>query len=363
MPPAPIDVLLVSPRFEVRGSCATTLRLLEHLPALGVRFRLVCPDAQLIDPDRRRRLPIQEMPWLDLPVLKSVAQRLLLGRLREEPPDVIHVQSRRMLKTATFLARELERPFVLTVHDYLKRRERMRIDRQWCRRIITVSEAVRDDLLARTDLPADLLTVIASGVETGGEVRPPLEPQNVPVVGTAGPLEAVKGFPFFLGAARKVLSAGIEVEFLVAGAGPEEANLRRLARTLGIAHRVTFVPYLLDFRRSLEAMDIFCLPSLQQGLGTVMLQAMAMGRPVIASGVGGVHTIVRDGETGLLVPPSNTGELARRIIELLESPVRARAIGEAARNLVEANFGVDRMIRKVADVYAAALPAVQSPAA
>ena len=185
-----------------------------------------------------------------------------------------------------------------------------------------------------TQLPADL--------------SPPLEPGHFPVVSTAGPLEAIKGIPYFLGAARQVLASRRDVEFLVAGAGPEEANLRRVARELDIADRVTFVPYVLGFSDSLAATDIFCLPSLQQGLGSIMLEAMALGRPVIATGVGGVSSVIRDGETGLIVPPQNSGELARRIIELLDQPARARAMGAQARKLVVEQYSVDTMVHRTA---------------
>ena len=171
-------------------------------------------------------------------------------------------------------------------------------------------------------MPCELISVIHSGVDTDEAVSEVnvLEANRVPIVGTAGPLEAVKGFPFFLGAAARVLATGRDVEFVIAGAGPEESNLRRLACELRIDSRVTFVPNLFEFDDALSAMDIFCLPSLQQGIGTIMLEAMAMGRPVIATRVGGVHRVVRDNDTGLLVPPSNSEALAQRIEELLDDP-------------------------------------------
>jgi glycosyltransferase involved in cell wall biosynthesis len=98
-------------------------------------------------------------------------------------------------------------------------------------------------------------------------------------------------------------------------------------------------------------MDVFVLPSLQQGLGTIMLDAMAMGRPVIATRVGGVYSAVRDNETGLLVPPSNSQALADRITELLDDHERAQTIGRAARDLVEREFGVEGMIDQTASLY------------
>ena len=89
---------------------------------------------------------------------------------------------------------------------------------------------------------------------------------------------------------------------------------------LAITPWVTFVPNVLDVGRTLNAMDIYCLPSLRQGLGTVMLEAMARGRPVIAASVGGVYGVVQDGGTGLLVPPSDSAALVNAILQYLDNP-------------------------------------------
>jgi glycosyltransferase involved in cell wall biosynthesis len=347
------DVLLLAGRFQVRGSCAYTLRLLQRLPELGWPVRVVCPNASVVESSRRSKLPLDEYPYLDSWLWGRIVRYLMLRDQRLAQPRLLHIQSRRALATGTWLARRLGCPYVLTVHDHLRPKERLHIDPKLCQRIIAVSQSVKTNLVTSAKLPESLIAVIASGVEVAplDEALPPLDPGHTPVVGTAGPLEALKGLPFFLNAARQVLSTGRQVEFLVAGAGPEEANLRRLARELGIASQVTFVPNLCDFEDPLRAMDVYCLPSLQQGLGTVMLEAMALGRPVIATGVGGVYDVVRDGETGLIVPPSDSSELARRITELLDDPLRARSLGAAARKLVERDFRVDRMVRQTAELY------------
>lgn len=346
-------VLLFSGRFQVRGSCAYTLRLAQHLPAEGIAAQVMCPDAQLVEGAQRRALAIHEYPHLDMPVVGPVILRMLLRDLRRAVPDVIHIQSRRVLRQGTWLAARLQRPCVLTVHDYVSAQERLRFDWGRCSRVITVSESVKRDFAAKSGFPLGRIAVISSGVDIAQSecVPPALDAGHVPVVGTAGPLEAVKGLPFFLGAAKRVLATGRDVEFLVAGAGPEEANLRRLARELGIADKVTFVPYLLNFAESLAAMDIFCLPSLQQGLGIIMLEAMGLGKPVIASRVGGVYGIVHDKETGLLVPPSDSTRLAECMLELLGDPIRARSIGEAARQMVRREFGLQKMVAQTARLY------------
>jgi glycosyltransferase involved in cell wall biosynthesis len=178
-----------------------------------------------------------------------------------------------------------------------------------------------------------------------------LDQKHAPVIGTAGPLEAAKGLKYFLGAAPMVLAERPLAQFLIAGAGPEERNLRRLARDLGVNSNVTFVPSLSDFAVSLDAMDLYVLPSLKQGLGTIMLEAMARAIPVIATSSGGVYSVVDDGATGILVPPSDSESLGRRILEVLRDPLRARAIGENAREMVQREFPISRMIDETVALY------------
>ncbi len=358
MSEAEFEVLLLAGRFEVRGSCAYTLRLAAGLAEQRISALVITPDARLVDAQTRAQLRIQEVPRLDTPLWGELVQRALWRELRVQPPHLIHIQSHRIIEQGEWLARKLKRPYVLTMHEHLAPKASFKLDMDYCRRIIAVSESVRDNLWDGLKVLPELVTVIPPGVETRirADLRLPLEPGHVPVISTAGPLEAIKGIPYFLGAARLVLAARRDVEFLIAGAGPEEANLRRVARELEIADKVTFVPYVLGFSDSLAATDIFCLPSLQQGLGAIMLEAMALGRPVIATNVGGVSSVIRDGDTGLVVPPQNSGELARRIIELLDQPARARAIGTQARNLVVEQYAVTTMVHRTAQVYREVVP-------
>lgn len=349
----PLNVLLLAGRFEVRGSSAYTLRLAKHLSQENVKATIVCSDARAVDPAVRAQLKIDEYPHLSMPIWGSVLAHLMLENLSEKVPDLIHVQSPAMLSRGTWLARRLRRPLVLTVHDQLGPRERLRFDRSVGRQVIVVSGSVETAVVQQHGIAGDLVRVIHSGVETAENIAlpPVLDPEHVPVIGTAGPLESIKGLPFFLNAAQKVLATGRDVEFLISGAGPEESRLRRLADTLEIENHVAFVPNLFEFTASLSAMDVFCLPSLSQGLGTIMLEAMALGKPVIATQVGGVEQVIRDNETGLIVPHSNSTRLSERIIEFLDDPVRARAIGEAGRQLVQREFGVERMISMTATLY------------
>jgi len=350
-------IVLLSGSFQPRGSSRYTLRLAQHLHTQGVSPIIFCPNAENLSQDRRQGIDVREYPQLRSLVLSGLARHWLFNDIRILNPQLLHIQSRRVQKLGTWLANHLEIPYILTVHDYVPRGEKFPVNWDLCKGIIAVSESVKRDLCTNRKIPANRVTVIRSGVDLTPceEIRPLLDPDRIPVVGTACPLEMSKGLPYFLGAAAKVLSTGHDVEFLIAGAGPEESNLRRLSRELGISSRVTFVPYLLDFAPSLQAMDIFVLPSLQQGLGTIMLEAMALGRPVIATRVGGAYSVVHDHTTGLLVPPSNSGELADRMVELLGDPSKARTIGQAAREMVATEYSLDGMISRTAELYRDAL--------
>ncbi|QDT45334.1 2-deoxystreptamine glucosyltransferase [Gimesia alba] len=355
--PPPIDVLLFAGPFELRGTSAYTLRLAQYAPVYDIKTRVVCPDASKVDPSMRSKLEITEYRNLGVPILGQLVLRLVKQETKKKPPDLIHIQSRHVLPQGQWLARKLKRPFLLTVNDYLQSDEKLRIDMRWCKGIITVSDSVKKDLIARTGLPEDFVLVIPSGVDVPdhSHLSPVLSQDHQPVVGTAGPLEAIKGLPYFLGAASRVLEVNPEVQFLISGAGPEESNLRHLVRDLEISENVTFVPNLYDFSISLEAMDIFCLASLRQGLGTIMLEAMALAKPVIATGVGGIYSVIRDGETGLVVPPSNSEALANSILKLLKDPLKARAMGESSRELVRQEFRIETMIESTIEQYKRAL--------
>jgi len=354
---SPIDVLLYTGSFEVRGTSAYTLRLAQYAPEYGIQTRVICPDASRVDPSMRLKLDISEYRNLNIPLLGPFILRLVKQELLKKLPDLIHIQSRHVLPQGQWLARKIKRPFILTVNDYLQSDEKLRVDMNWCKGIITVSESVKKDLIARTGLPEELVLVIPSGVDVPDHstLAPVLSQDHQPVVGTAGPLEAIKGLPYFLGAASRVLAVNPNVQFLVSGAGPEESNLRHLARDLEISEHVTFVPDLYDFAISLQAMDIFCLASLRQGLGTTMLEAMALAKPVIATGVGGIYSVIRDGETGLVIPPSNSEALASSILKLLEDPLKARAMGESARELVRREFRATTMVERTVEQYKLAL--------
>lgn len=351
-------VILVAGPLQVRGTSSYTLRLAELLPACGYSPVIVSPDLAALPVEVRPKCPTYEHLLLSSRLFRPLINGLVAQNAVSHKPQLVHIQSRHALPFGLALAKRLELPCLLTIHDHDKALTRtMSTGQTQLKQVIAVSSSVKESLASANSLNDDMITVIHSGVTVpdlidNSEV---LDARRIPVIGTAGRLEESKGFPYFIKAARQVLDAGNDVEFLIAGSGPEERRLRALARQLNLTDHLTFITNLPDFRSAIRAMDIFCLPSLMQGLGTVMLEAMSLGRPVIASGVGGITSIVRDDETGLVIPAGDSNSLAERILELLVDPIRARAIGSAARQQVIESFDARQMVELTADEYRSAI--------
>ena len=356
------SVLLLAGRLEVRGRTSQLLHLARRLPEQGFRTQILCPDASRLGKEVKHGIAVHEAPALDWPLIRLAAWYWEAWELAEQPPDLIHVFQRRMLPLGTFLARHLRRPYVVTFHDFLRPGESLKFDQVLCRRYLAVSEPIRDELFAHPRYPQELIDVIHSGVETDFPPPPPiLTREKAPVIGTAGPLESDKGHDVFIRAIPLIVQACPGTQFVIAGTGPEEHRLRQLVRDLRVSEYVTFVCGMADLSVAIEAMDIFVLPSLRQGLGTIMLEAMARCRPVIATQAGGVYRIVREGETGLMVPPSDNAALARTVVDLLQNPDRARQLGYSGREQVCREFRVEEMIRKTAEMYRTVIGEMPTP--
>ena len=176
-------------------------------------------------------------------------------------------------------------------------------------------------------------------------------PPDGAIVGTVGRLVPIKGLEWLLKAAPQVLAQFPQACFVIIGDGPLLGELRQLTSKLGIGLRVVFLGAREDVPECLAALDLFVLPSLNEGMGRVLLEAMAVGLPVVATRVGGIPDIVPDGTTGLLVPPRDDRALAEAILILLRDRSRRAAYGEAARRHVDGRFDVETMVRNIERLY------------
>ncbi len=284
--------------------------------------------------------------------------RKLLHLIREYEPDLVHIQNLRSLSFGLRITESLNLPFLVTIH-HLPQSSQVNLSHANLVRVIAVNEVIRESLVNDFLLPKDQIRVLRSGLNLDrfipGEAPLSLEDGRIPVIGAIGRLSKVKGYEFLLQAARKVLDKGKEVHFLIIGDGEEEASLRKLVRQLELQKQVTFCPPLPDLAELMRNFDILVVPTQRGGLGLTALEAMAMGRPVIANSVGEILHLIRDGETGVLVKDSDPDEIAEKIVQLLENPQQAQDLGARARAYVEENFSLGPMVDSTEQVYQEAL--------
>lgn len=174
---------------------------------------------------------------------------------------------------------------------------------------------------------------------------------NTCLVGTVGRLTPVKGIPYFLEAARILFRQGTSLKVLIVGDGSIRAALQAQAQDLGISGNVVFLGHREDTVELMQALDIFVLPSLSEGIPMALLEAMAASRPVVASRVGGIPEIITDGTDGCLVEAMDVEGLAGCCRMLIDSPDLARSMGKQARKRVERDFSAVGMADQVVALY------------
>ncbi len=228
--------------------------------------------------------------------------------------------------------------------------------------IITLTPRGVEEHVAWRIAPKEKFRVIPSGVELEGFGSLPAEegpavratlglPQSGPVVGSVGRLDRVKGYDLLVEASAVVLRDRPEAWFVVAGDGQERRALEAQARRLGVAERWLFLGWQAHLEPLYPALDLSVLPSRNEGMGRAAVEALACGRPVVATAVGGVPSVVEDGVTGLLVPPEDPQALASAILHLLEDETARRRMGEAGPQRVRERFSSQAMLDGINQVY------------
>jgi glycosyltransferase involved in cell wall biosynthesis len=190
---------------------------------------------------------------------------------------------------------------------------------------------------------------------TGNGVRAELGiPAGAPLVGSIANFKAAKDHATLLRAAVTVRAAVPEVRFLLIGQGPLEPETRRLASELGLDGTVLFAGFRADAHRLAAEVDVFTLSSTYEGLPIALIEAMALGRPCVATSVGGIPEVVRDGSQGVLVPPRDPDALAGGLVRLLADPGLRARMGAAARERA-LDFDIRKAVRRMEQVYSGLL--------
>jgi glycosyltransferase involved in cell wall biosynthesis len=294
-----------------------------------------------------------------------VVRMMALARaLRQQRADVVHNYLLRANLVGSVAARLARVPVVLSSKRGCHERRGFsllaaKIGNALSDRVTVNAEAVREFVHANEGCPKDKMTVIPSGVDTdrfrplagtGFKARLGL-PEDRPVIGVVTRMRVRKGVEEFIRAVGQVRQAHADAHSVIVGEVDLDDGLQVLVRGLGLEKHLSLLGRRSDMAEVYSAFDVFVLSSHDEGMSNAILEAMAMEKPVVATDVGGTGEVVRQGHTGLLVPPRDTEALAAAINDVLAQPARAREMGRRGRRVVEDRFSAHAMVRQMERLY------------
>jgi glycosyltransferase involved in cell wall biosynthesis len=286
--------------------------------------------------------------------------------LRRERPDVIHTHNTQPFLDGT-LASVLAGVGAIVHTDHGRqfpdKRRYMWAERLASRRayrVVGVSDTTSSLLALWERIRPPKLTTVPNGVECGARLTPAGLSEKArqlgvdgthPLLGVVARLSREKGVEFSIRAMPAVARRWPQAMLLVVGEGPLEAELRALVADLGLGAHVRFLGARADVAEILGMLDAFVLPSLSEGLPMVILEALAAGCPIVATGVGGVPSLLRHGTTGLVVAPADSDQLAEAMCTLAGDRRRRASFAKAGREFVGTGYSVDAMVRHYEQLY------------
>jgi glycosyltransferase involved in cell wall biosynthesis len=342
------------------GQAARVLMVCRELQRMGHRMTIAAPPGELTRRARAAGVPVDDgfsfRPPAELWRFAADARRLA-RLLRETDADILHVHGSQDTWVGAAVRAVAGRPPVLVATRHNTKPVRFNAANRYLYgravdHLILVSDSVRGSFLRFLEaglLTEDRITVVHSAYRVeifhdGADPEPVRAELGLagrgPVLGVLARLVPDKGHVHLFEALPKIRERHPGAVLLVAGRGPHEAALREEAARRGIGDAVVFLGFRDDAAAITALLDVAVLPSVGCDASSASIkEAMALGRPVVATDVGGAREILEDGVTGIVVPPADAGALASAILGLLADRDRARAMGERAREAVRARFG------------------------
>ena len=311
---------------------------------------------------------------VSIPELRGLGQLFLPGLLKlyrlfkRERPDIVHtilIQSDILGTLAARLAKvpvvissvegQLYSPRTTTRPKMLLYRLGYGLIRNRIDRVIAISHFVGRNLVQDFGVDPAKIQVIHPGVSdcdfsVNSNGQHGFEYAS-PSIGVVSRLVEGKGVEYFLMAVPEILTARPETRFFIVGDGPLKTSLAKLAMELGVVSTVQFCGQISPAAEVMHGFDVIVVPSLEEGLPWVVLEALALGKPVVTTNVGGIPEVITHGLHGLLVEPGDSGALAHAVIHLLEDPERASVLAHAGQARVAQEFSASREAAEIHELY------------
>jgi glycosyltransferase involved in cell wall biosynthesis len=386
-----VKILRVIARLNMGGPALHVAYLTEGLTKRGYDTTLVSgslargEDSMAFVADARgvEVVRIDELGREISPLRDLMATIRLAKLIRKERPQILHTHTAKagtVGRVAALLAGSRRPPIIVhTFHGHVLRGYfgplrslffRL-LERRLAARttaLIAVSPQVRDDLVALGVAPRERFVVIRLGIELDERVAPEQDgraesrrylgiPGDRFAVGWIGRMTAVKRTDDVLVAFKRLRDGGVDAVLCMVGDGPDRLQLEQRAHELGVARNTVFLGYQEDVAPLYAAFDALVLPSGNEGTPVSVIEALAAELPVVATRVGGVPDVVRDGEDGYLVEAGATDDLADRLAQLARDPALRARMGKQGRERVLPRYAVDRLVDDVDELYRSLLSA------
>ncbi len=287
-----------------------------------------------------------------------VEERIALLHTHDFYAGALGVTAARSIGTKVIAAQRHLKLSDRRVHDW-----GARYIHRMAHRVLVNADAIRDHILKMGVAGCEKIVVIHNGLDAPADVRALRERQREALldelglnpetrfIGSVAGLKSVKGHRYLLEAAAKIMKSDARIQLILAGEGELRDEILEQAKRSGVGARTLLLGHRQDSARLVAAFDVAVLASLHEGLPNAVMEAMAVGTPVIATAVGGVPELIRNGETGFLVPPADARALAEAIDFALSHAEQSDLIAMRGRRFVIERFGMERMVAAVESLY------------
>ena len=359
-----MNILYITNHLNIGGITSYVFSVASGMKKRGHRVYIASSGGMLLE--RFRREGINYIP-IPIKTKKEISPKILISYfklkkiIKDCEIDLVHTHSRTTQVLGCLLHRKTGVAFISTCHGFFKPRVLRRIFPCWGKKVIAISDEVRKHLICDFRVPEENIRVIHNGVDLTQlptpnsqlptEIRAKFGLGAGPIIGIVARLSDVKGHIYLIQAMQKVLLNEPGAQLLIVGEGKMKKELLELVQRLGVSQNIFFVPEVMDTKEVLSIMDVFVMPSLKEGLGLALIEAMAGGLAVIGSEVGGIKNLIQHGQNGLLAKPADSLGLAQAILELLANPEKRKSLGENARISIQERFSLEEMLLKTERLY------------
>lgn len=377
-----MNILYLTNHLNIGGITTYVLTLASGLKKRGHKVYIASSGGELLN-----EFITAGASFIPIPIRtkQEINPKILLSLIKIYPfikktgIDLIHSNSRTTQVLASILHRISGVPHVSTCHGFFKSKISRRLFPCWGQRTIAISEAVKQHLIRDLKVDEKNITVIHNGIDlnkfrgqhfdsaqcSSAKCPEPVEGKTDnrelrkkemglgqgPIVGIIARLSEEKGHEYLIRAMKEVVNIVAPAQLLIVGEGRMRQRLESLVNNLGLGEKVLFFPSDPRTQDILLVFDIFVLPSTKEGLGLSLMEAQGCGKAVIATNVGGISSLIKDGFNGILVEPADPAALSKAILELLKDKNKREYLGSNARKFIADNFSSEKMVTETEREY------------